>query len=384
VLRFLLEAKVDVNESDSDGETAFLAAAARGHLGILELLRSLAKIDVHDRRGRTAISLAVDNGHLAAVRLLKSFGLAADLRDPAIQSALRVAAEKGHNEVLLELLQDASPEDLWAIFPDRAGNVLVDGGVDANAIRSLVDDFAAEKDRENRLPSRNPTTLSEPAAQAQICTVGLTTNLSFARLPLMQASHELTTVFRDWLKKATFSNVGEFDAGGVRWAALPFLPGWRLALLPHKNGVAVPFVVKQQDVQLARATNEWLYELMDQTAAEQSPEILKAYGRFFFAVVVGSLGAFLFVDRVEQLRWKPAAGQADRDRVERHLESLRYVGRAADGRHELRGTVLFKNALFRASVMIGKDWIGELTNDNLLEEDLPVYVGRQWDLLVKE
>ncbi|WP_083343977.1 ankyrin repeat domain-containing protein [Terriglobus roseus] len=384
VLRFLLEAKVDANESDSDGETPFLAAAAYGHLGTLELLRSVATIDVHDRRGRTAISLAVENGHLAAVRLLKSFELAADLKDPSIQSALRTAAEKGDNEVLLEVLQDASPEDMSAIFPDRLDNVLVGGGVDANAIRSLVDDFAAEKDRENRLPSRNPTTLSEPAAQAQICTVGLATNASFGRLPLMQASHELTTVFRDWQKKATFSNVGEFDVESLRWAALPFLPGWRLALLSHKNGVAVPFVVKQQDVRLARAKNDWLYDLKDETTAEQSPEILKAYCLFFFAVVVGARGAFRFVDRVEQLPWKPSAGQSDRDRVKRHLEVLRYVGKASDGRHELRGTVLFKNALFSTSVMIGEDWIQELTNEELLEEDLPVYEGRSWDLLVNE
>lgn len=384
VLRFLLEAKVDVNEADSDGETAFLAAAARGHLGILELLRSLAMIDIRDARGRTAISLAVENGHLAAVRLLKSFGLTARLEDPAIRSALRVAAEKGHTEVLLELLKDASPEDLSAIFPDRAGNVLVDGGVDANAIRSLVDDFAAEKDRENRLPSRNPTTLSEPAAQAQVCVVGLATNRSFAGLPLRQASHALTAAFRDWQKKATYSNLAEFDTEGVRWAPLPFLPGWRLALLPHKNGVAVPFVCNGQDIRLALAKNEWLYSLMNQTATEQSPEILKAYCRFFFTAVVGSLGAFLLVDQVDHVRWKPGAGQADRDRVERHLKALRYFGKAADGRHELRATVLFKNALFRTSVMIGKDWIQELTNEELLEEDLPVYVGRPWDLLVKE
>jgi hypothetical protein len=106
--------------------------------------------------------------------------------------------------------------------------------------------------------------------------------------------------------------------------------------------IEVPFIASAAGMELIHSTIEQIYSYMERTTALQTPEIVLAYCRFFFTVVVGQLGAFRLVDSVDQLPWLENVTEADKQQIVPHLTSLRYIG--DNERHELRGTILFKNA----------------------------------------
>ncbi len=107
-----------------------------------------------------------------------------------------------------------------------------------------------------------------------------------------------------------------------------------------------------------------------------------AYVHFFFAVVVGRLGAFRFATRPEDALWIPGTDEKKIDEFTALLSPLRFIETAPDGRLELRGTVIFKDALFITSVMVASNWELELQNEELLLENLPIASGPRIDLLV--
>ena len=123
---------------------------------------------------------------------------------------------------------------------------------------------------------------------------------------------------------------------------------------------------------------------MEHAPSPSANEPLLAYVRFFFTVVVGELGAFHIAGKLDDALWTQNSTSEDRAKFEAAISSMRYIGVARDGRQELQGTVLFKNALFMTSIMIDEKWKIELTNEALLLEDLPIEFGRAVDLLVRE
>jgi hypothetical protein len=114
-----------------------------------------------------------------------------------------------------------------------------------------------------------------------------------------------------------------------------------------------------------------------------TPDLLLAYARFFFGLVVGGLGAFFITHDVAEVLWSEGTNDAVKKEFASKVRELTWRGEAPDGRHELRGTVVFKNALFEASVMVNQKWEMELTNEELLMDDLPIEFGRPTDLFVR-
>lgn len=78
------------------GNTAAHWAAARGHIGALEiLLKAGAPVGATNHGGSTALQAAVLNGHAKAVRLLRRHGADADAPDEFGDSALDLAQVEG-------------------------------------------------------------------------------------------------------------------------------------------------------------------------------------------------------------------------------------------------------------------------------------------------
>lgn len=112
LVKMLLAAGVDPTVIDATGKAPLVYAAAKGFADVAESLLD-AGLAVDSRFGNELTALMWAAGHsnevpvaegLATVRLLLSRGAAVDLADNRGRTALMIAAERGHAEVVAELL----------------------------------------------------------------------------------------------------------------------------------------------------------------------------------------------------------------------------------------------------------------------------------------
>jgi hypothetical protein len=233
------------------------------------------------------------------------------------------------------------------------------------------------------LPTQLPEELSESELEAQPSVVMQAGSPTYASLPLAAAPQQLINNFALPEVVAAIANMDAFDVARLRSVQAPW-PDGQLVLLPHRDGkIEVPFFAYSQGIGLAGRTNEWIYKLMAQGQQPKADANLPSFVRIFFATIVGRIGAFRFADRMEDAMWLPEASEGSKREFAEKLSPLRLIGTAEDGRLELRGSVIFKNALFSTSVMVASDWQLELTDEELLLEDLPVAFGPKIDLLVR-
>ena len=74
-MRILVEGGVDVNARYSNGNTALIWAADRGHLEVVRfLVENAADVNARGRGHRTALGWAIRDGHAAVVDYLRSVG----------------------------------------------------------------------------------------------------------------------------------------------------------------------------------------------------------------------------------------------------------------------------------------------------------------------
>jgi hypothetical protein len=252
------------------------------------------------------------------------------------------------------------------------------------AADSLIAAFAGRSTRGKiAVPTRPPAELSDADLQAQASVVLEAGAPTYADLLLTAAPVALIETFEAVDVSSRIAYFDEFDVRALRVAETPWLGG-RLAILPHRERkIEVPFFVGDSTIALAGRTNEWIYGAMRKRQAPQIDANLLAYARFFFTTVVGQLGAFKIADRLDDAIWLPDAPTDRKQELSDKLTMLRFIGNAEDGRSELRGTVIFKNALFITSIMIAPDWQLELANEELLMEELPIEFGQKVDLLVR-
>jgi ankyrin repeat protein len=410
-LRRAVEHGAQLDQLSPQGETALVAAAARGHLDVIRVIRELApdiSIDTQDRGGVTGLMAAAGNGADAIVTaLVREFGARFDMTDAENRDAMMYALIRNQPDTI-NLLSSlgASPRNTRETFAAMVGAAAANNrsalvafltavakagwintfaeeahGLDviANALIAQVRRVAGSK---LVLPTRLPEELTDSDLEAQPCAVLQAGSSTYAGLPLAAAPQTLIDRFTG-AAASKIANIDEFDADRMRIAEAPWLGGL-LALLPHReNRIEVPFFVTDDSVILAGRTNEWIYEAMSGRPPPQCDDNLLAHVRFFFATVIGRLGAFHFAERMDDAIWLPDASEDVKREFAEKLQSLHIIGTAEDGRQELRVTVVFKNALFVTSVMVAPDWVMELANEDLLMEELPIAFGQRIDLLVR-
>lgn len=99
-----------VDQTDREGETAFLKAAKKGHLETVKLLASIgAEIDAVNSSGENALILALKNGKEETADHLIDIGVPIKLER---FSALIVATEKGYTNIVKKLLDKKIDVDL--------------------------------------------------------------------------------------------------------------------------------------------------------------------------------------------------------------------------------------------------------------------------------
>jgi tetratricopeptide (TPR) repeat protein len=172
----------------------------------------------------------------------------------------------------------------------------------------------------------------------------------------------------------------------------------KLAFFPHHSLIAIEdlkvrgqneqFAIRSPDgsLRLLDWTNEPIYSTGDICSPQFDDENVLLYCRFMFHFVRGKLGRFLFVEEIGQIPWEKEATEELRRKVADKLHPLSVIENAAD-HVRLRGSVIFKNALFITDCILAKtdgydagdsDILREgqwkLTDEELLFEDLPVIV----------
>jgi len=112
-VKMLLEAGAAPQERDATGKGAVVYAAAKGFAPVVRLLLD-AGVEVDARYGNELTALMWAAGHsndvpategLETVELLLSRGVGVDLVDDRGRTALMIAAERGHPEIVARLLQ---------------------------------------------------------------------------------------------------------------------------------------------------------------------------------------------------------------------------------------------------------------------------------------
>jgi hypothetical protein len=157
---------------------------------------------------------------------------------------------------------------------------------------------------------------------------------------------------------------------------LPFYEGYFLAELSRHD--QYPPIIRNAvcndkgEVHILNWTNEMIYALNKKVPITLTPESLPEYVRFFFTYVRGSHGRFLIIDTVDDIDWREEPAPAGRKALGRMIEPLTLMRIQPDGTAIFQCSIVFRDSLFQAEAHVKSDGTIEMTNEELLVEDIPV------------
>ena len=105
LVKLLLAAHADVNSKDRDGVTVLILASRWGRTKLVDLLLTAgADVNAQDKWGRTALYHATVDGHAEIVKKLLNAGANQNIQDVRGETVLKKAAAFGHLEIVKLLL----------------------------------------------------------------------------------------------------------------------------------------------------------------------------------------------------------------------------------------------------------------------------------------
>lgn len=106
IVSLLLDAGIDVHETDAAGRSLLMLAATSGSPALVDtLLAHLAPVDALDRRGRNALWYAASSGDARSVSALLAARCPVDVADRDGRTALAAAAARGDARIVRLLLE---------------------------------------------------------------------------------------------------------------------------------------------------------------------------------------------------------------------------------------------------------------------------------------
>ncbi len=168
----------------------------------------------------------------------------------------------------------------------------------------------------------------------------------------------------------------DFEGNQFRWAKLSFLPDrycCAVTLAEAEFPESTLFsLYKPGDVMIMNWTNEPVYRVAEMDSIVLDRKTTLDYSKFFFDFVRGQQGRFIIVEQPHHVIWNDGATPFEKAKVDELLMPVAYKGIGRDNRFILQATVLFKNALFRTNIRIAPDGLMELTDEELLLENLSI------------
>lgn len=125
------------------------------------------------------------------------------------------------------------------------------------------------------------------------------------------------------------------------------------------------------EVYILNGTNEPIYKLNVDLPIQLNKENVCAYARFFFSFVSGRHGRFLIIDNPDDINWREEPAPNARKALGKMIEPLSVISEDAES-FTLKSSIIFKDSLFEADVIVKKDGQITLTRQEILVEDIPV------------
>jgi hypothetical protein len=175
----------------------------------------------------------------------------------------------------------------------------------------------------------------------------------------------------DELKPVLESKNMDLGSLEIRGSALPWYDEYKFYLLQdHEQTRHVLY--KPGDAEIMNWTNEVIYRTNDKGPIRLDRKNVILYAKFFFHYVRGQLGRFIIVEKPDDVAWLDNANEEEMQKVADRLMPVTYKGIGRDNRYLLTASVIFKNALFKTNIRVASDGLMELTDEELLIEELNV------------
>ncbi len=161
----------------------------------------------------------------------------------------------------------------------------------------------------------------------------------------------------------------------ILYQALSFYPGYRFLDIVDER--IYPLVhkyafYKPDDLVFLNWTNAPVYQFNDRAPLSLNAGNVVDYVKFFFSCVRGRKGHFIVVESVDEVTWKEDPPIAARKAIGKIMTPVHITKENENGSFELKACMVFKDSLFSAKVTISKEGHVDLSEEELLIEDLPV------------
>ena len=157
---------------------------------------------------------------------------------------------------------------------------------------------------------------------------------------------------------------------------LDFYPGYKFYdMEDHTQNPALRrfVLVKKDKVIVLDFTNAPIYELNKLAPIYLNEDTVHDYVRFFFNFVRGRHGRFLIVESVDDIAWREEPPPAARKSIGKLIMPVAHIsGDTPDEGFNLHAQMMFRDSLFSADIRVEKDGLVQLSNEQLMIEDMPV------------
>lgn len=157
---------------------------------------------------------------------------------------------------------------------------------------------------------------------------------------------------------------------------LDFYPGYKFYdMADHTNNPAHRrfVLVKKDKVTVLDFTNSPIYDLNKAAPIYLNEDTVHDYVRFFFNFVRGRHGRFLIVESVDDIAWREEPPPAARKSIGKLIMPLARISKDMDdGVFYLHAQMMFRDSLFAADITVQSDGLVQLSNEQLMIEDMPV------------
>ncbi len=157
----------------------------------------------------------------------------------------------------------------------------------------------------------------------------------------------------------------------IRAASLSWYDEYRFYILQDHEQTRY-MLYKPGDAEMMNWTNEVIYRVNDKAPIKLDRKNVVLYSKFFFHYVRGQLGRFILVEKPDDVVWLDNVNEEEMQKVKDRLMPVSYKGIGRDNRYLLTASVIFKNALFKTNIRVASDGLMELTEEELLIENLNV------------
>ena len=124
------------------------------------------------------------------------------------------------------------------------------------------------------------------------------------------------------------------------------------------------------ELAILNGTNEPIYELNQKVPILLDQENVKLYVRFFFTYVRGRHGRFHIIENTDEINWREEPAPNARKALGKMIMPLE-AHPNEDG-FVLRASIVFKDSLFESDISVARDGSVNISNQELLVEDIPV------------